>query len=160
MVFKKLFVNVCLLISSRIGCYLGCGLCYMTAWVGSKFAAVSGTPEVVGKAGGSESGDDSMEWEWGWEVATWWGTGTKTSRNYMPICKVSALCALYSWQAAWWELRGHECAERALPAIGIHLLKGQSAKSSAVYGTQVRKFGYKYTKVPTLNPIAFHCIGA
>lgn len=78
-----------------------------------------------------ENGDDCMEWEWGWEVATCWGTGTKTSRNHMPICKVSALCDFCLWWAARWELRGHECAERALPATVIHPLKGQSARSSA-----------------------------
>ena len=54
-----------------------------------------------GKLVGVETGDDCMEWEWGWEMATCWGKGMKTSRNHMPICKGSAVHDLYLWWPAW-----------------------------------------------------------
>lgn len=110
------------------------------AWVGSKLAAASGTQEVMGEAGGSER-LDGMEWEWDWEMAMHGGKEMKTSRSHVPIRKGSVLHDLYLWWPAWWELRGHECAERALPVLVIHPLKSQPAQSSAVCGAEVKMFG-------------------
>lgn len=86
------------------------------------------------------------------------GKGMKANRKYLPVCKSSPLCDIYLWWPAWWELTGHKCPERALPAIVIHPLKSQTAQRSAVCITWVKKFGYGYTEVPTLNPAAFYCI--
>ena len=106
----------------------------------------------------SKTGDDRMGWEWGWEMATCQRKGMKTSRNHVPVCIGSALRDLYLWWPAWRELRGHECAERALPAVVFHPLKSHPAQRSAVCGAQVKRFAYKYTEVPTLNLTAFYCI--
>lgn len=85
-----------MIISDRIWCYLGCGMCYITAWVGSKLAAASGTPEVVGEAGGSE-GPEMTVWN-GSGVGRWPRVREKEWRQAEIMCPYAKVqhCMIYT----------------------------------------------------------------